>query len=422
MNKRWFYVSLIVNVSLLFCLLFWIWSRDPSDEWNLGREENDPDYDRKAHIERIITEAKELASSTDTVAFYGKFIDQHGDPVEGVKVYIKLEKDNDQVIEELNAGKSVDYISFTKETNIVRHSDEAGLLNVKERGISLYIKNKESIFSFHRDGYIGPIGAASSYESRSSDPPDSDQPVIFYMWKRSSDPPSRLIKRRKSYSFKPDGNWHGYDPITGDKIASDDPRADLILSARIEQQGEDPDVYDWQLTLKMSKGGIQRLASFPYRFLAPEDGYRKTIIRKGKSKDRRKYWGSFYLRSYEGRVYASVYIEAEFKRKRPKLELRPTEDGHEYFRKDPEDGGHPYVEIYYSWLINPFGSRKLEYDPYRYEKLKKQRESGELKLSTEEFWKLVNDEDPVRSFGKKKLKAIVELLQKGETPKAKDYQ
>ena len=80
------------------------------------------------------------------------------------------------------------------------------------------------------------------------------------------------------------------------------------------------------------------------------------------------------------------------------------------------------ITLDYVWLINPFGSRSLEYDPDRYEKLEKQRESGELKLSTEEFWKLVNDEDPVRDFDEEELKAIVELLQQGKTPKSKDYE
>ena len=91
------------------------------------------------------------------------------------------------------------------------------------------------------------------------------------------------------------------------------------------------------------------------------------------------------------------------------------------FRPDYGDYGE-MVLFRWTYVVNPFGSRNLEYDPYRYEKLEKQRESGELKLSTEEFWKLVDDEDPVRGFDEEELKAIVELLQKGETPKAKDYQ
>ena len=389
MRKRWIYVGFGVSGLLLVLVAFLLWVND--SPWK--REEVRP-------------------------LIYGKVLDQHGDPVEGVKVMVTV-SGNEMIFvgwpwERHNIRKYM-FKDKDKEEEIVRHSNEEGRFTIEsDFGTSSDIGGH----SFHKEGYI--------YVDRvdpDNDPPDSDQPVIFYMWKRSSDPPSRLIKRRKSYSFKPDGKWYANDLITGKDISIKHPRADLIVSARTEQQGDDPDVYDWQLTLKMSKGGIQRLASFPYRFLAPEDGYRKTpIVWKGKSEDRRKYWGSFYLRSYEGRVYASVYIEAEFKRKGPEWELRPTEDGHEYFKKDPEDGGHPYVKIYYSWLINPFGSRSLEYDPYRYEKLEKQRESGELKLSTEEFWKLVDDEDPVRGFDDEELEEIVELLQQGKTPKAEDYQ
>ena len=141
MNKRWVYVSLIVNVFLLFCMLFWIWPRDRSDRWNLGREEKDPDFDREAVIENIKAVVKKMAASTETVEFYGKFIDQHGDPVKDVKFDIELEKYNDRFIEELNAGKSLDDISFDKKTNIVRYTDENGLLTIKELGTAPLYQN-----------------------------------------------------------------------------------------------------------------------------------------------------------------------------------------------------------------------------------------------------------------------------------------
>ena len=414
MRKRWKY--LVGGLTILVLALYvGMEIRKRQGSWyTLNKEER----------QAVIDWHNEAISRNKALDFYGKFIDQHGQPVEGVKVIFKVQSMNRDLIKELKAGRIITedegppgmggaFFMFGKDIRLVRYSDANGLFSVEEQdGTSIDVIDEES---FHKEeGYI--------YVDRvdpDNDPPDSDQPVIFYMWKRSSDPPSRLIERLESYKFKADGNWHGYDPITGEKIADDDPRADLVLSARIEQQGDDPDVYDWQLTLKMSKGGIQRLASFPYHFLAPEDGYRKTIIWKGKSEDRRKYWGSFYLRSYEGRVYASVYIEAEFKRKQPEWELRPTEDGHEYFKKDPEDGGHPYVEIYYSWLINPFGNRSLEYDPHLRKKLNNQHDAG--KISDEEYNRLW-DEDPVRRFDEKELNEIVELLQQGKTPKEEDYE
>ena len=396
MRKRWIYVGFGVSGLLLVLVAFLLWVND--SPWK--REEVRP-------------------------LIYGKVLDQHGDPVEGVKVMVTV-SGNEMIFvgwpwERHNIRKYM-FKDKDKEEEIVRHSNEEGRFTIESDFDSSSIEFDEH--SFHKDGYIGPIDARSGYSFHYDDPPDSSKPVIFHMWKRSADPPKRLIKRRDDYSFDATGKWFTGDLITGKDISIKHPQADLIVSSRVQvEDAEDPrSPYDWELTLEMSKGGIQRNTSYPYRFLAPEDGYQKTIVWKGKSKDRRKYWGSFYLRSYEGRVYASVYIEAEFKRKDPKWELRPTEDGYEYFKKDPEDGGHPYVEIYYNWLINPFGSRSLEYDPYRYEKLKKQRESGELKLSTEEFWKLVDDEDPVRDFDEEELKAIVELLQQGKTPKAKDYQ
>ena len=339
-----------------------------------------------------------------------RVVDQNDDPIEGVKVLVELSGWNQEF------GKRKWFFFEKKglqsDHELILHTDANGRFSVEnQRGNRV----RTPFEFFEKAGYLFPVVHFKQLTSKfhyggyfhedEKHHPDPDQPVLFWMWKRSLNPPSRLIKRKSGYAFKMDGKWYGRDMITEERLSLKDPRADLIFSAQIDQLGDDPSEYDWELTLEMLEGGIQATDD-THLFLAPKDGYEKKIVIKRRSPESYQnnydYRGGFYLRSYEGRVHASVYIWAEI-------------------RRDWGDSGD-VIALEYVWLINPFGSRSLEYDPERYEKLEKQRESGELKLSTEEFWKLVDDEDPVRGFDEGELKEIVELLQQGKTPKSKDYQ
>ena len=293
MRKRW---RVLIGVLLLLLLavgILWVYVRKRLDD------------ESKAA-------AAILVAWNDKVAFYGKVVDQHDQPVQGVKVSIRLSGWNRGF---LRGGRGLQ-----NRMEFIRHTDAKGRFGIENQdGTSLGIGRD----SFHKEGYINPIhlpkGGGSFfyggyYLEDEKHHPDPDQPVVYRMWKRSADPPRRLIKRKSGYHCKMNGKWHGRDLITWERLSLKDPRADLILSARIEEQGEDPDVYDWELTLEMLEGGIQATDD-AHLFLAPKDGYEKKIVIKRRFPDcfRNNYYyqGGFYLRSYEGRVHASVYIWAD---------------------------------------------------------------------------------------------------------------
>ena len=228
------------------------------------------------------------------------------------------------------------------------------------------------------------------------------------MWKRLpiAERPKALIKLNTieglGYSFKTDGKQHAYDLITGEEIVVDDPRADLILSARIKRHAEGSEVYDLILTLKMKTGGIQK-AEDPYLFLAPEDGYEQEIVWK-KHYDREdresnnRLQGGFYLH-YKNLIYASIYFqEAEF-----------------ILDRD-------IVWLTREYIINPFGSRNLEYDPDWWRRLSKKNDRGEI--SDEEYRKLVKDyeaKDPIEAIDWDKMEEMAKILNDGRLPKVEDF-
>ena len=252
-----------------------------------------------------------LGDSAETTKFYGKVIDQDQGPIEGVKIVV-----------DITSWKRYFGTKRGKDKKFVRYSDANGRFTVENQ--KLYL-NKHS---FYKDGYIssllrwGPGGSflyGHYHHEYGKHHPDPDNPVLFRMWKRLPDQgPRGLIKRdRGNPHFEPDGNWYAYDLITDKMIAIDYPRADLILSARIERHAEGSEVYDLILTLKMKKGGIQK-AEDPYLFLAPEDGYEQEIVWK-KHYDREdresnnRLQGGFYLH-YKNLIYARIYLSARFRR------------------------------------------------------------------------------------------------------------
>ena len=301
MKKRWKYVLGMAAVLLLVLLVVWIkggggWNRLSGDA-----------------IAYITAREQLFSSWNDQIDFYGKVVDQHDRPVEGVKVLIEVTGWNRQFVEQLKTlGKSREQ----KEGKLVRYSDANGRFTVeKQDGDGLVIDEH----SFHKDGYIEPIfhwysssrfSYGSFYHEDEKHHPDPDDPVVYHIWKRLPDQgPRGLIKRGVSNTrlFRANGNGRSYDLITGKKIAIDDPRAELILSARIMRDDKDPKEYDWILTLKMKKGGIQKAEDF-HLFLAPKDGYQKKIVLKGKSAQSNKFQGGFYLH-YKNLIYASIYFE-----------------------------------------------------------------------------------------------------------------
>jgi hypothetical protein len=262
---------------------------------------------KAARIEAVI--AIENAKSLD---FYGKVIDQFGNPVVGVNV---------------DAGVGL-YVSFTRSggKNYITETDTTGrfsFVGIHGAGVG---------FTLKKEGYSYNQRLSSS--SRPKDyVPDSSRPVIFTMWKLKGAEP--MVHTSIQAGLACDGTPRSFDVLTGRRDTGD-----LIATlTRTPVNIDRGKPFDWTLTLGIAGGGLIEIAD-PYPYKAPAGGYQSSIAinMPADAKD----WNSSVVRSYyiyDGRNYGRVTIDIMADYQPP-----PT---------------HFEIDSY----VNPSGSRNLEFDP-----------------------------------------------------------
>jgi len=254
------------------------------------------------------------AENSKPLDFYGKVVDQHGEPITGVKV---------------NARVGL-YVSFTRSggKDYFTETDSSGrfsFVGVHGAGAGFVLK---------KEGYTYDQRSPSS--SRPNDyVPDVNKPVIFTMWKLQGAEP---IVHTKVHAYVPcDGTAMSYDILTGHKAAN----GDLVLTlTRTPVDIERGRPFDWKATVELRNGGGVIPINEAYPNEAPAEGYEpKLTVEMPASM---KGWDAAFERSYyfkSGKVYGrmTVSIQADF-------QPPPTSFD---------------VEIY----ANLSGSRNLEFDP-----------------------------------------------------------
>ncbi len=284
-------------------------------------------------------------SANRSVNFYGKVVDQHDEPVEGVKLELKVLSYQDSFIDYLNTGREQIKNRFTMFT------DKNGMFSVEQKkGTSLAIEKMT------KNGYITP-GRGTKYnfvynnlssgeKSSMYHSPDRTQPVVYILWKKGETEPliktgaELLIDPSKGvneayYSFilngKPSGTpIPGWDiKVTGKNLRSQDKRK--------------PEDDYWEVTLTAGEGGGFIMTDSTHTNLAPEDGYQKSVTFK--STDQASLKGASIRRAYYRGKNGAKYAAFRFR-----LGI----------------GGRKQKGMFYVMLadlrINPNGSRNLEYD------------------------------------------------------------
>jgi hypothetical protein len=249
--------------------------------------------------------------------FYGKVVDQNGQPVAGAKVkgYVMTEVGFDG----------------TKETPHLTESDAEGNFEFMGlHGESLGVGPEKEGYQYvqHGNGNWSPGGKT-----------DPSNRVIFKMWKLQGAEP--MVKARIHAYIPCDGTPTMFDLTTGKRVASGG-----NLTVRLSRNPVDivrGKPFDWQLTLEVSGGGAQEIADL-YPNEAPADGYQQSVTvsmpvgTKNWSPDLQK---AYYFTTGNGQDYGRIAIDL-------------TGD----FQPPPTSFD---ADIY----VNTAGSRNLEFDPFK---------------------------------------------------------
>jgi len=268
------------------------------------------------------------SQANQPVAFYGRVVDQGGQPVPGVTVHLSLRW----------TAQPIPGLTTDKFKAIARTTDANGLFSVVgERGSLLEIAGME------KRGYEAPkpIGRAYWYWAAVAGHkylPDPQKPETIQLWKRGS--VEKLVSSTVSDAAPYDGPGVAFDLLDakmGGPIS--DLRVAVSRSPRVLAANEDR--YDWSFTVNGIDGGVI-LTSDSFLYLAPLEGYQRSAtvtIRRGDPSWSPMRTVRLYVRSRNGAVYSRVTLTVS---------------------TSPDERPSAISIQSYS---NPHGSRNLEYDP-----------------------------------------------------------
>jgi hypothetical protein len=248
--------------------------------------------------------------------FFGKVIDQYGQPVVGASVNGDL-----MLIQGADVGEKKEV--YKTQTDANGEFEFTGL-----HGWELAIAPSKA-------GYeLAPNITAMQLPSAGKTSPF--ERAIFTMWKLRGAEPMIHVKAQAGIAC--DGSLTSLDLLTGKKIANGDLIVKLIRNPVDIVRGKP---FDWSITIEIPSGGLQEIKDL-YPNEAPTDGYQPSITIDFPA-DMPKWTAwldrSFYFKGRDGQIYGrmSISVTADF-------QPPPT-----FFSAD----------IY----ANSTGSRNLEFDP-----------------------------------------------------------
>ena len=238
-----------------------------------------------------------LASNVP-IDFWGKVIDQDGNPLAGVTITADT-----RTFAVGTNGRP--YTAFPK-TNLVTGTD--GLFEI--HGMT---GDALSIRALEKDGYETEHGALRDfgYNTSQNITPDPNSPVIFRLWKEGAKQP--LISGDKFIKIVPDGQPYAIDLMTGTITEAKGSEGDLqIWVKRPDGMQDGQRYYEWSFGIRPQDGGIlQELDGNDAMYLAPVEGY--TNIYEYKHPASHSGWGSgsgdrrFYVK-IRGQIYGRIQV------------------------------------------------------------------------------------------------------------------
>jgi hypothetical protein len=302
----------------------------------------------QADWERALRVYATKKSANRNVSFYGKVVDQYGDPVEGVQLHLKILSYQDSFVDYFKTGREQIKNEFSMTT------DANGIFSVeKQKGTSFSIEHMT------KEGYVAPNRGTQYYfvynnlssgeGSSMYHTADKSRPVVYRMWKKGET--EQLISTVAKLTIEPKkGINKMYYRMSLNDAPSPHPMPDWdIMVTGKNIHSPDPkrqqDDY-WEVTLTAGDGGGLVLTDDPHANLAPEMGYQKSLTIK--STDQMNPWDRpvrrVYYRGKGGEEFAAFRLVLNFGT------IKTGE----------------WIEVTLADLrINPNGSRNLEFDKSR---------------------------------------------------------
>jgi len=258
------------------------------------------------------------------IEFYGKVIDQYGNPLPEVKVtasviYNSGEKSGVQETRTTTDAEGMFSFTGMKGRTFDYHLEKVGYQTMPERDAFDYTELVPEEKRHH---------------------PDPRNPVVLKMWKLQGTEPL-VHYERKYFPLPADGTPVHIDLSTGKQVASG---GDLVFAVNhvVLPRGALPEPqFDWHARAEIAGGGLvesnQRLM-----YLAPDEGYASavTIDMPATKVD----WANSINRSYYMRTRGNLFGRVEV-----------------YLNANQRDYDPSYVML--QWWLNPKpGSRNLEVD------------------------------------------------------------
>jgi hypothetical protein len=256
------------------------------------------------------------------IEFYGKVIDQDGNPLASAKVAFELQVGH-------MTSETKGYVSRNR---ITLQTDQSGQFSINgTKGIHLILqsveepgcelsKKTERWFSYNESGAIFH--------------PDPSKPVIFKMWKKAGKEP--LVGSHWRGKVVCDSTLVSFGLLNGKPSQDGDLQIVCTLTPTDKKVGNHT-LSDYGFQITIVGGGVQQTGD-EFTYLAPENGYLPTVTIHEEAADAN---------------HRNPELEQEFYIK--------TADGH-YGRLSIDWSAWQKPPTYFEWdcSINPSGSRNLE--------------------------------------------------------------
>ncbi|MFL6519215.1 MAG: carboxypeptidase-like regulatory domain-containing protein [Chthoniobacterales bacterium] len=264
-------------------------------------------------------------TSQQPITFYGKVIDQHGDPVVGAEV-----RGNVSISQAWMDQKWDEHFTTTDGSGLFQF---AGL-----RGQELVVSPKKDGYEYKSNNAVFAYSSLTPDKERHR--PDPAAPVVFKMWKQQGAEP--LITGNKFFGITPNGTPFTIDLKNGRKNEGRQTEGDFVVSIKQPPQITDGSRFDWSFTIDAIDGGLLEVTDTQYPNEAPAAGYQLQISQELRASDpewRDVVRKTLFVKSRNGNQFA-----------RASVEIRANYQGAAAF------------SVHY--FVNPSpGSRNLEYDP-----------------------------------------------------------
>jgi hypothetical protein len=264
------------------------------------------------------------ATSQQPITFYGKVVDQFGNPVVAANI-----RGNVEISRKWMEQKWEEHYTTTDRGGQFQFS---GL-----HGQNFVVSPQKDGYEYKSNNVAFAYSALTPEKERHR--PDPAAPVVFRMWKQQGAEP--LISGEKFFGIKADGTPFTIDLVKGQKTEGRGGDGDLIVAISQPPQIVTGQRFDWSFNVEAIGGGLVEAPEPQYLNEAPAEGYQSGISQELRGANRE--WSevvrkTFFLKSRNGNQFARVIAEV-----------------HANYQ------GAAVFSLRY--LVNPSGSRNLEYDP-----------------------------------------------------------